>query len=336
MIPLPLISGFGAFVPPHTVTNQDLEKLVDTTSEWITTRTGIETRHKVADGVMGSDLAFEAATKALQNAGIAPSAVTHIVYCTCTADASCPPAACILAHKLGIKGATAFDLNAACTGFLAGLDIAKGIAAVAPHATILLVASETLSHRCNWEDRGTCVLFGDGAGAIIMQGNTAKETNAPKGLQGHLVDTCLSSDGELGELLVIGGGFSGIAYKKGDVIGPEYFIQMQGREVFKHAVRSMTSICNEVLTKNNMTIDDIDVFIPHQANLRIIEAVGSRLNVPAEKVFVNVQKYGNTSAASIPIALAEAIEAGAINAGSKVLFTSFGGGFTWGSAIVQF
>lgn len=329
------ISGFGAYAPPTVVTNADLAKRVDTSDEWITTRTGIAERRVASAGQAGSDLALEAAKAALVRAGRTAEEITHVIYCGCTPDAVCPPASCTLAAKLGAPHVAGFDLNAACSGYVYGLSVARGLVLADPSACILLAASEVLSQRCNWEDRSTCVLFGDGAGVCVVTGDKARPAAAHGTLDARLMDVRISGDASLGKLLEIGGG-SAHPYTLGQIIGPEHFIRMQGRDVFKHAVRSMSAVCRDLLQANGMTVADLDLVIPHQANLRIIEAVGERLEVPAEKVFVNVQKYGNTSAASIPLALGEALDAKAIKPGMTVLLTTFGGGFTWGAALLRF
>lgn len=322
------LRGFGSYVPERVLTNKDLESIVDTTDEWITSRTGIRQRYMVDQGQKTSDLATQAARNALAQAGLTPSDITHILVATCTPDASSPNTATIVARNLGVTGVMALDCNAACSGFLYGLSLARGLVAAQHSAKVLLIASEALTQRCNWNDRTTCVLFGDGAGATIISNDTAEEGNA------QLEDIIVTSDGSLGNLLTIGD--APRAPKIGDPITEDYFIRMQGREVFKHAVRNMTSVCRELLKRNGLSIDDMDIVIPHQANLRIIEAVGDRLGVAPEKVFVNVHNFGNTSAASIPIALADARAQGRIPAGSRVLLTTFGGGFTWGAALLHF
>ncbi len=327
------ISGFGAHVPPNIVTNADLAERVDTSDEWITTRTGIAERRTASPGTAGSDLALKASLAALARAGRTAAEIDRIIYCGCTPDGACPPSACILGDKLGLTTVAGFDLNAACSGFLYGLFVARGMLQFEPATRILLAASEVLSHRCNWEDRSTCVLFGDGAGACLVTAGDVEPAGAAPAAE--LIDVRICGDVGLGKLLEIGGG-SAHPYALGQAVGPEYFISMQGREVFKHAVRSMSAACREILEANHLTPADVDVLVPHQANLRIIEAVGARLEVPQEKVFVNVHKYGNTSAASIPIALAEALDVGVIAPGKTVLLVTFGGGFTWSAALLRF
>jgi 3-oxoacyl-[acyl-carrier-protein] synthase-3 len=325
--------GFGSYVPEKIVTNADFAAHAPITGEWIVSRTGIEARHVVADGQTGTDMALAASLAALGGSGRAPGDITHILYATCTPDAACPSAACTLAAKLGLRGRAAMDINAACAGFLNGLELARGLIALAPDACILLVASESLSHRCNRQDYATAVLFGDGAGAVLAAGPQAAAPDAPSA---RIVDNLLGTDGDRGRLLLISGGFSAAPYALGDAVGPEYFIRMDGGLVYKHAVRNMTASCLELLARNGLVPADVDLFIPHQANLRIIEAVGARLGIPAEKCFLNVQKYGNTSAASIPLAMDEALRSGRLVPGMRALLTSFGGGLTWGATLLQF
>jgi 3-oxoacyl-[acyl-carrier-protein] synthase-3 len=329
------LSGFGSCVPEKVEPNADFAANAHITDEWIVSRTGIKARHIVAGGQTGTDMALGASLAALGAAGRAPDDLTHIIYATCTPDAACPSAACTLASKLGLSRRMALDINAACTGFLNGLEVARALIALTPEACILLVASESLSHRCSPEDYATAVLFGDGAGAVLV---TGPETPAatPASPVARVVDNLLGTDGDKGNLLLISGGFSATPYALGDRVGPEYFIRMDGGLVYKHAVRNMTASSLELLARNGFSPADVDLFIPHQANLRIIEAVGARLDIPAEKCFINVQKYGNTSAASIPLAMDEAIRSGRLVPGMSVLLASFGGGLTWGAALLQF
>ncbi len=329
----PSLLGLGGFVPNRVVSNDDLATFVDTDDEWIVSRTGIERRHFLEPGQSNVDIGYEASVLALRDAGREAADLTHILYATCTAEEGTPATACLLSHKLGVKNIFALDVNAACSGFLYGLVTARGLLAADPEALILLAAVDTLSLRCNWEDRSTCVLFGDGAGAVVLGG----EKSASGKKVGVLEDVLVSSDGALGPLLRFGNGHEpGVPYKLGDTVGPEYFVRMNGRDIFKHAVRNMASCCLKLLERNGLTMADIDLFVPHQANLRIIEAVGSKLEADPAKVFVNVQERGNTSAASIPLALAEARDAGRIRPGMRVLLTTFGGGLTWGSALLRF
>ena len=324
-----IIRGFGHYAPERVLTNADLEKIVDTTDEWITTRTGIKQRHIVADDEAASDMALKASLVALEEAGIEPGELTHIVVATFTPDSMIPSTACVLQHKLGIKGQLCIDVSAACSGFLYALHTARGYLALDPEAKVLIVASEVISRRTNWEDRSTCVLFGDASGAVVLTGGDEAETP-------RVLDMMLAADGSLGDLLSVHGGGSAYAYKLGEPVGEEFFVQMQGRETFKHAVRNMTSICEALLEKNGVAKEEIDVLLPHQANWRIIDAVGRKFDIPPEKVFSNIDRYANTSAASMPVALSEAVKTGFIKPGDLVLLTSFGGGFTWGSALLRF
>ena len=330
MQPTPILSGFGFYVPEKVLTNADFERMVETTDEWITSRSGIKERHFAAPGQTSADMACEAAKIALADAGLAAEDLTHILLMTFTPDTVCPSAACALQDKLGIKGRMALDMNAACSGFLYGLEMARALVALHPEAKILLAASEVLSSRTNFNDRTTCVLFGDGCGAVIV------EAGEPKPGAAKLRDVAIYSDGGLGYLLTIKAGGSGYPLKLGDTVGEDFFVQMAGREVFKHAVRHMEEVCNEVLGRNNLTSKDLGLFISHQANLRIIEAVGNKLGLPDGVSYVNIDRYGNTSAASIPIALAEARGLGRIKSGDKVMLSAFGGGLTWGAVLLEF
>lgn len=324
-----IIRGVGYYVPEKVLTNADMEKFVETSDEWITTRTGIKERHVAAEGETTSDMALEASKKALADAGMAAEDLTHILLYTLTPDYYCPPASCLLQEKLGVRGKVAMDINAACSGFVYGFEQARALVALHPDAKILLCAAETLTSRTNWEDRRTCVLFGDGAGAAVI---TAGESGEP----GEIKDVLLFSDGSLGELLTVKGGGSAAPLKLGDAVKEDFFVQMTGQEVFRHAVRNMVSACEEVLARNGMTVADVDYLIPHQANLRIIDAVAKKLRLPDEKVCVTVNRFGNTSASSVGIALADSIEEGRIKKGDNVLFAVFGGGFTWGAALAKF
>ena len=322
------IRGLGYHVPERILTNADLERMVETSDEWIVSRTGIKER-RLADGQSCSDLALPAAVQALEQAGMQAEELTHIVVATFTPDAYIPSAACILEHRLGLSGRYAIDLSAACSGFVYALDAARAFIALRPESNVLVLGSEVVSSRTDYTDRGTCVLFGDGAGAAVVSSKPGKGS-------GKLLDALLSSEGALGGMLTVKGGASGSLYKNGDTIRRDFFVEMQGREVFRHAVRSMLSVSAELLQRNGLTPADVDVFIPHQANMRIIEAVGQKIGVARDRIYVNVDRYGNTSAASIAIALAEARLTGFIKDGDLVLMATFGGGFTWGAALVQF
>lgn len=324
------LSGFGCYAPETRLTNKELEARVNTTDEWIVTRTGIRERRIMAPDQNVSDLAAAAARQALEHAGLSADAVTHALLGTCTPETLCPSTACVMMHKLGVSPLMAFDFSAACSGFLYGMKIAAGMLAAEPESCLLVVGVEGLSRRLNWADRGTCVLFGDGAGACLVSSSPS-----PQGLSARIDDIITATDGSKSELIRVGGG-TAHEYLPGEIVVEEFFVSMQGREVFKYAVRAMTAISGEILAKHELTVDDIDLFVPHQANLRIIEAVGQRLGLSADKVFVNVEHYGNTSAASVPLALAEAVAAGRIKSGMTVLVTTFGSGFTWGAALLRF
>lgn len=329
------IQGLGTYVPTKRIMNVDLMSLVDTNDEWIVSRTGIKARHMLADDENGSDAGTEAALKALEDAGIAAEDITHVLTATCTPDYLCPSTACIISGKIGSHGAMAFDLNAACTGFVYGLDVANSILAGKPGAKVLLVGSEAFTRRLNWEDRTTCILFGDGAAAAVLTNGDAGTPKRCLPSAPLLRDVRCGADGRQYPLLTVGGG-TNRNYKPGDPVQDDFYLQMQGREVFKQAVRSLSAVCSELLEDNGLTLEDIDLFIPHQANLRIIEAVGDRLKLGSEKIFVNLDEYGNTSAASIPLGIGDACAQGRIRPGSRVLLSAFGGGFTWGAALLEF
>ena len=322
------LHALSAHAPDTVLTNDHLTKLVDTNEEWIVTRTGIKQRRKLADTENASDLGLVAARRALDEAGVAVDELTHIIAATCTPDMLSPSVACILAGKLGAGPVMAFDFSAACSGFLYGLSICRGMLAQSPDARILFVCTEALTRRVNWSDRATCVLFGDAATACVL---TASADKALAGVE----DVICQSDGNQRDLITVGGGTT-CRYGLGQPVDENFFITMQGRETYKHAVRQMVRVCEQILARNSLSIDDVNLFVPHQANMRIIEAVGSRLNVDGNRVFTNVDKYGNTSSASIPLALDEARAAGRIKPGDRVLMTAFGSGLTWGAALLRF
>ena len=319
------IAGLAMHVPQRVLTNAELETMVETSDEWIVSRTGIRERHIAAPGEAASDLAAAAADKALRQAGIPAQDVTHVVCATMTPDSLTPATACNLAAKLDLPTVPAFDVSAACSGFLYGLETARALLALHPQATVLLAASEVMSSRLDWTDRNTCVLFGDGAAAAVLRGQGPGWT---------VDDLLLASDGRHGKHLTILGGGSAMPYSKGQTVDELFFLQMNGREVFKHAVRNMTSACKDVLARNGLTTADVDLVVGHQANKRILSAVGEKLELPEDKVFINLDKYGNTSAASIGLALSEVREQGLVPAGGRVLLAAMGGGFTWGAGLL--
>ncbi|HMB31248.1 MAG TPA: beta-ketoacyl-ACP synthase III [Desulfohalobiaceae bacterium] len=326
------ILGLGFYVPRPVLRNSDLEKMVETSDEWIISRTGIQERRIVEPGQACSDLALEATQMALSQAFLTPKDITHILFATFTPDFNNPTTACVLQNKLGMVNCSmAMDIGAGCSGFIYGLDTIRGLTAIYPDANILLVGGEVCTSRLNFQDRNTCVLFGDGAGAAIISGKDFGQ-HKPR-----VIDSMVRTDGSLGHLLPVGQeGGSALPYEFGQRVTEDFYIQMNGRELFRHAVRGMASMSQNILEKNELSIHDIDLYIPHQANLRIIEALAKKMDYPMEKVYVNVDRFGNTSAASVIIALSEAYSHGYIAPGYKVLLVSFGAGLTWGVALLQF
>jgi len=319
------VIGTGKYVPEKILTNSDLEKMVDTNDEWIVSRTGIRERHIAAPDQATSDLAYEAAIKALESAGMTGSDLDLIIVATITADSSFPSTACILQDKLGAKGAAAFDLSAACSGFVYGLATATSFIQSGMYNNALVIGADCLSRITDYTDRNTCVLFGDGAGAVIVG-------EVPEGRGFKSFD--LGAEGAGGSLLQMEGGGSRLPASVETVENKKHYIYMNGREVFKFAVRVMGTATVEVLRKAGLERTDVDLFVPHQANIRIIQSAMQRLELPEEKVVVNVDKYANTSAASIPLALVEAAEEGRMKAGDTVLMVGFGGGLTWGASVL--
>ncbi|MEW6518745.1 MAG: ketoacyl-ACP synthase III [Desulfurivibrio sp.] len=320
-----IVLGTGSFLPERVLSNADLEKMVDTTDEWITTRTGIKNRRIAGKGEETSKLASKAAARALDMAGLAPGDLDMIIVGTITPDMGMPSCACLVQKELGAAKAFALDINAACSGFVYCLDVADKYIKAEPDMKILVVGAETLSARVNWEDRNTCVLFGDGAGACVVTGKTGKR---------GLLASKLFSDGSLYKLLYMDSAPSmnkELACQDND----GSYIKMAGRDVFKYAVRSMDMAITNVLEQVQVPVEDISLIIPHQANIRILKSLGERLGIAGEKVYINLDKYGNTSAASIPIALDEANRLGHIKSGDLVLLCAFGGGFTWGAALFR-
>lgn len=321
-----MILGTGHAVPERILTNFDLEKMVDTSDEWIRVRTGIERRHIAAPEDTTSSLSTKAAAAALHRAGITAEQIDVIILATVTGDVRFPATACYVQNNLGAINAAAFDISAACSGFIYGLSMADNMIALGKAKHVLVIGCEILSRIVDWEDRATCVLFGDGAGAVVL---------GPSDGERGVIDHYLKSDGRLTSLLCMQGG--GTKYPLEVQIAEKLnSLYMEGREVFKHAVTCMGEAATLILERNGFTGEDIDVLIPHQANLRIVNATAKRLNIPDEKVFVNLQNYGNTSAASIPIAINEALGKKILQRGKRCVIVAFGGGFTWGSAIIQF
>ncbi len=322
-----MIIGTGRAIPEKQLTNKDLEQMVDTSDEWIKTRTGMEVRHIAADGQLTSDLCTEAAQKALDDAGLDVLDLDMIIVGTITGDMGFPSTACFVQKKLGAENAAAMDIQAACSGFIYGLEIADSLIIAKKAKTVLVIGAETLSRITDYTDRNTCVLFGDGAGAAIVVPSDGK-----RGILG----TFTKSDGRLFELLYMPGLGTAHPPSHETVDQRLHYIKMAGREVFKAAVTAMGDAAEHIIKDCDLNSKDVDLVISHQANLRIIDATGRRVKVPGENVYVNVHKYGNTSAASIPIALDEALKEGRLTDGQTVILVAFGAGFTWGSAAVRF
>ena len=314
------------YAPPKELTNLDLEKLVDTNDTWITERTGIKSRHIAEPGTGNSELCVEAARKALDDAGVDPAELDIVVVGTLTPDMPFPSTACFLQAKIGATQAYGMDVAAACSGFIYSLSVADALIRAGRGKKALVVGSEILSTLVDYTDRSTCILFGDGAGAAVL-------TECPEG--DGILSCHLHSDGTLWQLIHCPGGGTLNPYSPETVEQRLRFIRMAGNETFKHAVLKMVDVAGEAMARSGVNIGDVKLFIPHQANLRIIQVVGKRLGIPEERVFVNLDRFGNTSAASIPIALAEAKAQGRFAAGDLVLVVAFGGGLTWASALMR-
>ncbi len=319
------ILGSGHAVPHRILTNADLEQMVDTSDAWIVERSGIRQRHIAEPGSSLSDLAADAAKQALDHAATSATEIDLIIVATVSADMKFPAMACLLQEKLGATKAAAFDISAACAGFIYGLHLARSLMQTCAYQRVLVVAAEMLSSMVNWEDRNTCVLFGDGAGAVVL---------GPAEAGSGILSTTIHSDGRHSKLLYNPAGSQHVLTPD-DLKNNFATINMQGREVFRHAVSSMTAALNEALEQAGLSAEELDFIIPHQANNRIIEAIAKRFKVPPGKLIVNVERFGNTSAASIPIALNEAIQNGTIKKGATVGMTTFGAGLTWAAAIIQ-
>lgn len=320
------IVGLGSKLPDERVTNSDLMKIVDTSEEWILSRTGIRERRKASALEAASDLGTEAAKKALEDAGITAEEIDLIIVATVTPDMFFPSTACLIQHNLGAVKAAAFDLSAACSGFLYVLSVAHQFVATGTYDTVLVVAAETLTKIVNWEDRGTCILFGDGAGAAVIR---------PVEEGAGFLSFELGAEGAGADLLKLPGGGSRRPASLATIENKEHFIQMSGNEVFKFAVKIMGDSSIRALEKAGLTKEDVDFLVPHQANTRIIDAAVKRLGLSPDKVYVNLHKYGNMSSASIPVALDEAVKEGFIKKGDLVVLVGFGAGLTWGSCVIR-
>ncbi|MDC4203472.1 MAG: ketoacyl-ACP synthase III [Candidatus Manganitrophus sp.] len=320
------IIGTGSYVPEARMTNKDLEGKIETTDAWIVERTGIRERRIASKDEAASDLAFQAARKALEAAQVAPEEIDLIVLATSTPDMFFPSTACIVQDKLKATRAAAFDLSAACSGFVYALAVGEQYIRSGTYQKVLVIGTEIMSRLINWTDRTTCVIFGDGAGAVLL---------APSASESGILSTHLHSDGSLWDLICVPGGGSAIPPSEKMLAEQLNTIKMKGNETFKVAVRSLEEVAWEALRANDFLPSDVSFLVPHQANLRIIRAVADRLQLPMERVVINLDRYGNTSAASIPLALDEAVREGRIKKGDMLLFLAFGGGLTWGASLVR-
>ena len=332
MIQRSIIAGCGSYLPDRVVTNEELAEKVDTSDEWIVARTGIRQRHIAADDEVTSDLALAAAERALEHADIPASKVDLLVLATTTPDQTFPATATKVQHKLGMTNGAAFDVQAVCSGFIYGLSVADNFIRAGQAKTVVLVGAETFSRILDWEDRGTCVLFGDGAGAVVLRAAENGEDQEQPGETGHnrgrgILSTHIHSDGATNDLLYVDGGVSST-----QTTG---HVRMNGKEVFRHAVTNLAAIVDETLEANGLGADDIDWLVPHQANKRILDGTARKLGLPTDKIVVTVERHANTSAASIPLALDEAVKDGRIKRGDLVLLEAMGGGLTWGAGLVR-
>jgi 3-oxoacyl-[acyl-carrier-protein] synthase III len=315
--------GCGGYLPERVVTNADLAKTLDTSDEWIVQRTGIRQRHVAAPGEKTSDLALNAARRALAAAKVAPDEIDLIVLATSTPDNTFPATAARVQAELGMKHGAAFDVQAVCSGFVYALATADNFIRAGQVKTALVIGAETFSRILDWQDRGTCVLFGDGAGALVLRGVPSNGSASERGV----LSTHLHSDGSGYDLLYVDGGVS--------TTGTSGLLRMEGKEVFKHAVRRLAEVVDEALAANGLRASDVDWLVPHQANRRIIDAMGRKLGLGSDKVVVTIDRHANTSAASVPLALAEAASDGRIRAGQLVLIEAMGGGLTWGASLLR-
>ena len=320
------ITGIGSYLPRKILTNYDLEKMIDTTNDWIIQRTGIKERRIIENGVTTSDLATKASLKAMKDAKVSPKDLDMIITSTITPDHFFPSTSCYIQQKIGATRASAFDILAACAGFIYAISIGQSFVSSGAAKTVLVVGAECLSKITDYKDRTTCVLFGDGAGAVILQKSGKKH---------QILYTNLAADGSQADVLIMPGGGARNPASLESVQKRMHYIQFKGKEVFKLAINNITKLIIETAKKNNLKPKDIDLIIPHQSNLRIIEATMQKLGLPMEKAFVNIDKYGNTSSASIPIAIDEARKAGRLRKGNIVMLVAFGGGLTWGSSLIR-
>lgn len=321
------IIGVGKYLPSHVLTNYDLEKMVETSDEWITTRSGIKERHLVSDNQASSDLAINASRIALERANIKPEDLDLIIVATITPDMQFPSTACFVQIGLGAKNACCFDISAACAGFVYAMSIAQQFISQGTYKNALIVGAETLSSITDWQDRNTCVLFGDGAGAAVL----APQDDDSKGI----LSTYLASDGNLWELLNLPGGGSRHPASQETLEKRMHYVKMRGNELFKLAVRSMTEAVQKALDKAGLDCKDVDWIVPHQANIRILLSVAKKLGISPEKIYLNIEKYGNMSSASTAVALCEAVETNSIKKGDIVVLDAFGGGLVWAACVIR-
>ncbi len=317
------IIGFGSYLPKNIVTNDDLARKIDTSDEWIRKRTGITQRHIAAEGELTSDIAEHAARAALDNAGVSSDEIDLIVLATATPDNTFPATAARVQSKLGIRRGAAFDVQAVCAGYVYALATADNMIRLGQAETALVIGAEVFSRILDWEDRGTCVLFGDGSGATVLRGSEVAGSNQDRGI----LSTHIYSDGEYYDMLYVDGGPS--------TTGTSGYLRMEGKEVFRHAVQRMSEVVETALETNGLKINDVDWLIPHQANKRIMDSIAKKLSFPAEKIVVTVDKQANTSAATIPLALEQAASDGRLKKGNLIALSALGGGFSWGSALFR-
>ncbi len=322
-----MIAGTGAYLPARVLTNAELETMVETSDEWIVSRTGVRERRIAAPGEATSDMAAAAAREALAEAGVAADELDLIIVGTVTPDMPFPSTACLVQNAIGAGKALCFDLSAACSGFLYSMETARGLLLGGLYETALVIGADKMSAVTDWQDRGTCILFGDGAGAVVL-----KRTVTHRGIMA----TATGADGSLGDLLMIPGGGSRHPASHETVDQRLHTVKMAGNNVFKHAVRCMTEAGIEALQKAGLTVEDVDWVIPHQANMRIIQAISDRVGVPMERFIVNLDRRGNTTAATVPLALAESVRDGRVKRGDILLMIVFGGGFTWGATVLEY